>query len=520
MKKRILSIILALLMVFSVMISPASAAGLADTLEDIDYTELLIQLLNSGDVNELFTSFGQYIAGLIGGDLVVSDPGDAIVFPGESVTFKVNVTRKFVDIITFTEYKYLWIDVTRDDISAEDLMNGELEAITKLGSKVLGTSNTLTLENVGPEDNGRRFVCVAFNGKAKGFTFGISPEATLTVLPMTDCTHSVLKPIKGVEPTCTEAGNVPYYKCNVCGNIFADSNAETVTTPELVTIPATGHKTVGGMRVEPTCTKAGHTEGGTCVYCGLVVEEQLILAPTGHTPTEISAAVAPTCGDAGISAKVICQTCGEVLQDAEELPALGHDFHGAKCSVCGVYRQNPFVDVSASDYYFEPVMWAVYSEPQVTQGTDAYHFSPSDACTRGQVVTFLWRAAGSPEPVLRVCPFIDVTPENYFYKAVLWAYERGIAMGITNTEFAPYRNVTRAQFVTFLWRYKGEPAPKSIVSPFTDVQDTSSPFYMSILWAAENDITSGRTATSFAPNDVCTRGNVVTFIYRGFNLQK
>lgn len=527
MKNRIISLILVLIMVFSMMSMPAFAENALDVGSllggaggllggggsgKIDYTELLLSLLESGAADGIAAAFGNYITGLIGGDLTVECSGDSIVFPGQQAVFKAEVPKTISNV--FAEYSYIWIDVTYNDIDLDEIMDGELSAVEKLGSKVLSTTDKLVIDDIKESDDGKKFACIAFKSKGRGLSFGMSPTMTLTVLPLTECTHTVLKPVNGIEPTCTEAGNVPYFECTICGNLFLDRYAETVTTPELVVIPATGHTTVGGIRVEPTCTENGHTEGGTCIYCNQVIEEQLVLVAKGHIPNILSAEILPTCTDAGISAQIVCSVCGETLQEAEELPAKGHDFHGAKCSTCGTFQSNPFVDINDKDYYFEPVLWAVYSNPQVTQGTDKFHFSPASFCTRGQVVTFLWRAAGCPEPMLKVSPFTDVTIDDYFYKAVLWAYERGITTGITNTEFAPYRNVTRAQFVTFLWRYQGEPEPTDISSPFADVQDPFSPFYMAILWAAETGVTTGRTIVTFAPNDICTRANVVTFIFR------
>ena len=170
----------------------------------------------------------------------------------------------------------------------------------------------------------------------------------------------------------------------------------------------------------------------------------------------------------------------------------------------------PFVDVSESAYYYDAVGWAV--DNGITKGTSATLFSPGDPCTRAQMVTFLWRAAGSPEPEGDRNPFTDVSPTAYYYDAVLWAVEQGITKGTSATTFSPTDTVTRGQTVTFLWRSAGSPEA-SVHSAFTDV--AASAYYVTAVdWAAENGITKGTSATLFSPGDPCTRAQIVTFLYR------
>ena len=173
--------------------------------------------------------------------------------------------------------------------------------------------------------------------------------------------------------------------------------------------------------------------------------------------------------------------------------------------------RNPFVDVPSYAYYTAPVLWAV--DHAITAGTDKTHFSPNDTCTRTQVVTFLWRAAGNPEPKTGNNPFQDVKPSDYFYKPVLWAVENKITAGTGTTTFSPNDGCTRGQVVTFLWRSAGNPAPGSSKNPFTDVKSDAY-FYTPVLWAVEHKITAGTSDTTFSPNDTCTRAQIVTFLYR------
>ena len=171
---------------------------------------------------------------------------------------------------------------------------------------------------------------------------------------------------------------------------------------------------------------------------------------------------------------------------------------------------NPFVDVPSGVYYEEAVLWAV--DKGITKGTDTTHFSPNGICTRAQAVTFLWRAAGSPAAKSGAMPFTDVKAGSYYETAVLWAVENGITKGTTDTTFSPEQNSSRAQIVTFLWRSEKSPAAGT-VNPFTDVK--ASAYYAdAVLWAVKKDVTKGTTATTFSPNDNCTRAQIVTFLYR------
>ena len=171
----------------------------------------------------------------------------------------------------------------------------------------------------------------------------------------------------------------------------------------------------------------------------------------------------------------------------------------------------PFTDVRENAYCHDAVLWALGKG--ITDGTTPATFSPGANCTRAQAVTFLWRAMGSPEPTGTKNPFTDVSADAYYYKAVLWAVEKGITKGATDTAFSPDNTVTRAEFVTFLWRALGSPA-QSGTSKFTDVTDTTAYYYQAVLWATAQGITDGTTPTTFGPGDVCNRGQVVTFLYR------
>ena len=169
-----------------------------------------------------------------------------------------------------------------------------------------------------------------------------------------------------------------------------------------------------------------------------------------------------------------------------------------------------FRDVSRYDYYYDAVKWA--AENGIASGTSRYSFSPNAICTRAQTLTFLWRAAGSPLVRYRVCPFTDVKPTDYYYNAVLWAVEQGITTGLNATTFGPDVTVDRGQVATFLYRVASASAPATF-NPFTDVKSTAYN-YNAILWAYDNRITTGTSDTTFSPDAYCTRAQIVTFLYR------
>ena len=171
----------------------------------------------------------------------------------------------------------------------------------------------------------------------------------------------------------------------------------------------------------------------------------------------------------------------------------------------------PFVDVPEGSFYYDPVAWAV--EEGVTTGTDSTHFSPSADCQRAAVVTFLWRAMDKPEPKESTLPFVDVQDGAFFRDAVLWAVEKNITAGTDATHFSPFLPCNRAQVVTFLWRTMGCPEPASLDTPFTDV-DAQSWYGPAVAWAVEQGITTGMSADTFGVHNVCNRAQIVTFLYR------
>lgn len=263
--------------------------------------------------------------------------------------------------------------------------------------------------------------------------------------------------------------------------------------------------------------KTAHTGGtATCT-------EKAVCDECGDAYGELGAhrydavVTAPTCTQNGYT-KHTCSSCKDSYTDNETVKT-GHIIKYGVCEKCNMRFSNPFYDVNGTDWFYSAVMWAYYNTPQVTNGKDESHFAPKASCTRAQVVTFLWRAAGRPAPSGSVQQFSDVPKTNsyaYCYDAILWAVENGITKGTDATHFSPNATVTRAQFVTFLWRYAGEPAPKNMSCGFNDV-DANAFYYKAVLWAVENGVTTGKTATQFAPGATCTRCEVAAFMFRAFS---
>ena len=174
-------------------------------------------------------------------------------------------------------------------------------------------------------------------------------------------------------------------------------------------------------------------------------------------------------------------------------------------------NENPFLDINETQFFYDSVLWA--AEQNITTGTSYDTFDPFSVCTRAQVVTFLWRYAGSPEPTTTEHPFTDVPAGSWFEQPVLWALENSITNGISDTEFGAVLPCNRAQVVTFLWRYEGSPEPTDTEHPFTDVE-AGIWYEAPVLWALSNGITTGATTTTFNPNGECQRAQVVTFLHR------
>ena len=264
-----------------------------------------------------------------------------------------------------------------------------------------------------------------------------------------------------------EDGNVRYPK-----NVHFDDHA---------------HRSVKGERTIRDCEDSWYYPF-TCTVCGKTKE--FAVSPLGHSYAE-TVLVEPTYYTTGKN-QYTCTRCGDTYE-------------------CETPEKEPFEDVVHSSFYRDAVIWA--TEQGITTGVDAAHFQPNSQCTRGQAVTFLWRSVGKPEYSKNAPQFEDVGENRFCYDSVSWAVENGVTKGMDGVHFAPDAACTRGQIVTFLWRSAGCPEPTGAEMPFQDVK-SGSYCETAVQWAVENGITKGVKADQFQPNEVCTRAQIVTFLYR------
>ena len=238
------------------------------------------------------------------------------------------------------------------------------------------------------------------------------------------------------------------------------------------------------------------------------------ISPTGSVSVregrDQTFTITPDKGYAVSNVKIDGKSIGAVKSYTFENVSRPHTIEVIFMKANGNPQAGVFVDVATGSYYEDAVDWAV--ENGITQGTDDTHFVPDGICTRAQAVAFLWRAAGSPKPETCTMPFADVPAGSYYYDAVLWAVENGIAKGTSDTTFSPNMTCSRAQIVTFLWRSEKSPAAGT-ANPFADVKSTA--YYAdAVLWAVKENIAKGTTNTTFSPDADCTRAQIVTFLWR------
>ena len=304
------------------------------------------------------------------------------------------------------------------------------------------------------------------------------------------------------EATCTEEGYTGDVVCKFCGEVMKPGEKTKMVDHTPMDVEAKA----------PTCTEPGVTKGTVCKVCKKVLSAQETVPALGHK-TELVNAKEATCLEAGYTGDKVCTVCKQTIEKGTEVKALGHNYVKGVCTRCDAKQPgyNPFTDVKKGPYY-DAILWAYCNG--VTNGISDTVFGVDNGCTRAQIVTFLYRAAGQPKVENVKNPFTDVSKNSTYYNAIMWAVEKGITTGKTATTFDPNAVCTRGQIVTFLWRYEKAPIVSSLAK-FDDVA-ANSYCYNAVMWAVENGITNGKTTTTFAPNDTCTRAQAVTFIYREF----
>lgn len=401
---------------------------LLEKLDSDQIADILKKLLEGGfDIKDLLKNldaytFLKFIAGLMGSELDVTGPNDVTVKEGESATFKVKVN-------TAGTYKYLWLEpdaVKSIDFGGIDLSGNKLEIAFKLLAALkkvsLSTTDTLTIAKAAASDNGRAFACMIYNTDLKSPTMYITNEAKLTVA--------------------------------------AHEHTKVIDTPA----------------VAATCTKDGCTEGSHC------------------------------------------SECGEVLSKSEVIPATGHKLVYKVCSVCGYEVPFPFVDVSKTDWFYNDVKYVWQHD--IMNGVSGTKFAPETSMTRAMFVTVLYRLEGSPDVTgMATPPFTDIGAKNFdwAYNAIVWAYNTGVTKGTSATTFAPGVAISRQEIVTMLYRYAGSPAVSG--SPiFGDSSVISSWARDAVQWAKSLGIVNGYPNGNFGPVNATTRGQMAAMIHRYMQL--
>ena len=404
-------------------------ASILEKLDSEKLAEIIKALIDGGiDIGEITKGLDPYtllkvIAGLIGSELDVTGPKDVTVDEGKDAVFSVKVN-------TAGTYKYLWLEpntIKSIDLGGIDLSGSKLELAMKLMAALkkaaLSTTDTLTIAKTTVDDSGRTFACMIYNiNGLKDITLFVTDEAKLTV-----------------------------------------NNHEHT---KVVDTPA----------VAATCNKDGCTEGSHC------------------------------------------SECGEIISKSEVIPATGHNYVYKVCANCGDEIPFPFVDVAKTSWYYGNIKYVWQHD--IMKGVSDTKFAPESSMTRAMFVTVLYRLEGSPSVEgLATPPFTDIGASNYSwaYNAIVWAYNTGVTKGTSATTFAPGAAITRQEIVTMLYRYAGSPAVSGSLI-FGDSSVISSWARSAVQWANSIGIITGYPNGNFGPVDATTRGQMAAIVHRYMQL--
>lgn len=404
-------------------------ASILEKLDSEKLAEIIKALIDGGiDIGEITKGLDPYtllkvISGLIGSELDVTGPKDVTVDEGKDAVFSVKVN-------TAGTYKYLWLEpntIKSIDLGGIDLSGSKLELAMKLMAALkkaaLSTTDTLTIAKTTVDDSGRTFACMIYNiNGLKDITLFVTDEAKLTV-----------------------------------------NNHEHT---KVVDTPA----------VAATCTKDGCTEGSHC------------------------------------------SECGEIISKSEVIPATGHNYVYKVCANCGDEIPFPFVDVAKTSWYYGNIKYVWQHD--IMNGVSDTKFAPETSMTRAMFVTVLYRLEGSPSVEgLATPPFTDIGASNYSwaYNAIVWAYNTGVTKGTSATTFAPGAAITRQEIVTMLYRYAGSPAVSGSLI-FGDSSVISSWARSAVQWANSIGIITGYPNGNFGPVDATTRGQMAAIVHRYMQL--
>ena len=346
----------------------------------------------------------------------------------------------------------------------------------------------------------------------------------------------VFMPSEDLEIQVKFTRNGPYdITTKVTGNGTVSLSTKSAYELQTVTVtakPARGHKVSSISAKSAKLTKSKENVWTFSMPKGkeelsvTFVPVEYAVSVTTEVPIGGTASVDKTSGTIGQTVTLTCVPeegyrvaritgAGKLTDNGDNTYTVTIDNSDIHLKVLFLRHENPFLDVNETHFYYDSILWAV--EQGITSGVSATQFDADGLCNRAQVVTFLWRAAGSPMPEATENPFEDVPEDSWYADAVLWAVEQGITRGISDTRFGPAGTCSRVQVVTFLWRAFGSPETGLTENPFTDLE--SGAWYTdAVLWALENGITTGTTATTFNPNGECFRAQVVTFLHRADRL--
>ena len=517
MKKRLTAILLTVCLLSGMLSLPAKAANKAAWQYLVSYAQSSggnarsVQISHSTNSSEYFivaydstTNSIRLVKSVSGGQYIKQGYRLEIVIPSSLKAPYTLVQSQTIDgdIISTHSFSFDPASFTQntklDYISVVSDPNNVVSDILELTGLVLYDGgytlkdlgflkfNRHTIHNAGPSRVTKQPTCADYGELTTYCAICGAPVLTSRINPTGIHTWNQGQVI--LPPTCVNDGWATY-TCTVCG------------TGENRTLPATGKHTwnEGKVKAEPTCTEDGLTRY-TCTVCKNT--KDVIVPALGHL-WKLFESVEQGPSAHETTEKYVCERCQEVKE--------------ARLCAAEIFTDMPEDD----NYAHDAIDWAYFHEPQITAGASATAFSPKNTCTRGQVVTFLWRAAGKPELDENDSPetlFEDVPEDAYYFNAVLWAVKNGVTTGVSATRFNPGGKCTRAQVVTFLWRAAGEPALgeyDSYVNPFEDVPENA--YYCdAVLWALNRGVTTGASAVSFNPGGKCTRAQVVTFLYRAF----
>ena len=525
-------------------------SGLCYKLVDEDQTDWEGNYVISGSKNNVV----QVLKGLSAGSSYESNAAESVVpYTNAGIDLDEDVLREVAD-------DYIWVVETYgsgysiQNLGNETYMGTSGYTLNSNGS-LNGNNTTWSFTYV--SDKGTRAACAGGSYPYLTFysnsNFGLWSESYFNQYPVqfwkeTEdgvtyyCTEiapheHTLEHVEASDPSCTEDGNIEYWRCTICEKCFSDAEGQNEIPADSVVIPALNHDWSDWTETTPpSCTAAGE-ESRSCSRCPET--ETRPVEALGHDYQDV--VTDPTCTEGGYTTHT-CSRCPET--ETRPVEALGHAWDEGvvtvkptdskdgeclyTCTRCNetktevlpkLDRENPFVDVLLGSYYYDQVLWAYYHEPQITKGTDDTHFSPDAGCTRAQVATFLYAAAGKPAFEMPDASFTDVAEGDWYYKPVMWALSQGITAGMGDGSFGANVTCTRAQIVTFLYAAAHKPAFEMPDASFTDVTEGDW-FYKPVMWALSNKVTAGMGDGSFGANSTCTRAQIVTFLYKVYGVNE